>query len=78
MAKFGMSLLVLGLAEELQAASVAVNALWPRTTIATAAVEFALLGRDALMPHCRTPEILADAAHRGCSLSRRRASAASS
>jgi citronellol/citronellal dehydrogenase len=61
MAKFGMSLCVLGMAEEFKG-RVAFNALWPRTTIATAAVEFALLGHDALA-HCRKPEILADAAH---------------
>ena len=62
LAKFGMSLCVLGLAEELRADGVAVNALWPRTAIATAAVEFALAGKAALA-HCRAPEIVADAAH---------------
>ena len=61
MAKFGMSLVVLGLAGELRG-KVAVNALWPRTTIATAAVKN-LLGGDALMQMSRTPEILADAAY---------------
>ncbi len=61
-AKFGMSLVVLGLAGELRG-KVAVNALWPRTTIATAAVKN-LLGGDALMRMSRTPEILADAAAR--------------
>ncbi|MEA2930113.1 MAG: citronellol/citronellal dehydrogenase [Hyphomicrobiales bacterium] len=61
MAKFGMSLVVLGLAGELRG-KVAVNALWPRTTIATAAVKN-LLGGDALMSASRTPEILADAAY---------------
>ena len=61
MAKFGMSLVVLGLAGELRG-KVAVNALWPRTTIATAAVKN-LLGGDTLMRMSRTPEILADAAH---------------
>ena len=60
MAKFGMSLVVLGLAGELRG-KVAVNALWPRTTIATAAVKN-LLGGDALMSASRTPEIIADAA----------------
>jgi citronellol/citronellal dehydrogenase len=60
MAKFGMSLVVLGLAGELRG-KVGVNALWPRTTIATAAVKN-LLGGDALMRMSRTPEILADAA----------------
>jgi citronellol/citronellal dehydrogenase len=62
MAKFGMSLVVLGLAGELRARGIAVNALWPRTPIATAAVKN-LLGGDALMRASRTPEILADAAH---------------
>ena len=62
MAKFGMSLCVLGLAGELRARGIAVNALWPRTTIATAAVKN-LLGGDALMQASRTPEIMADAAH---------------
>jgi citronellol/citronellal dehydrogenase len=61
MAKFGMSLVVLGLAGELRG-KVAVNALWPRTTIATAAVKN-LLGGDALMGMSRTPEILSDAAY---------------
>jgi len=61
MAKFGMSLVVLGLAGELRG-RVAVNALWPRTTIATAAVKN-LLGGDTLMRMSRTPEILADAAY---------------
>src|SRR5882762_1222208 len=61
MAKFGMSLVVLGLAGELRG-KVAVNTLWPRTTIATAAVR-TLLGGDALMRMSRTPEIIADAAH---------------
>ena len=62
MAKFGMSLCVLGLSGELRKAGIAVNALWPRTTIATAAVEN-LLGGEALMRASRTPEIIADAAH---------------
>jgi citronellol/citronellal dehydrogenase len=62
MAKFGMSLVVLGLAGELRAKGIAVNALWPRTTIATAAVKN-LLGGDTLMRRSRTPEILADAAY---------------
>ena len=61
MAKFGMSLVVLGLAGELRG-RVAVNALWPRTTIATAAVKN-LLGGDTLMRMSRTPEILSDAAY---------------
>jgi citronellol/citronellal dehydrogenase len=62
MAKFGMSLCVLGLAGELRPQGIAVNALWPRTTIATAAVKN-LLGGDALMRASRTPDIMADAAH---------------
>jgi citronellol/citronellal dehydrogenase len=61
MAKFGMSMVVLGLAAELKPAGIAVNALWPRTTIATAAVQN-LLGGDALMRCSRTPDIVADAA----------------
>jgi citronellol/citronellal dehydrogenase len=62
MAKYGMSLVVLGLAGELRAKGIAVNALWPRTTIATAAVKN-LLGGETLMRSSRTPEILADSAH---------------
>lgn len=62
MAKFGMSLCVLGLAGELRRQGIAVNALWPRTTIATAAVGN-LLGGDAMMRASRTPAIIADAAH---------------
>ena len=62
MAKFGMSLVVLGLAGE-QRGKVAVNALWPRTTIATAAIQN-LLGGDAIMRMSRKPEILAEAAYR--------------
>ncbi len=61
-AKYGMSLCVLGLAEELKVDGVAVNALWPRTTIATAAIKN-VLGGDKLMRMSRSPEILADAAH---------------
>lgn len=62
MAKFGMSLVVLGLSGELKG-QVAVNALWPRTTIATSAIKN-ILGGDALMGMSRSPDILADAAHR--------------
>ena len=62
MAKFGMSLCVLGLAGELRDRGIAVNALWPRTTIATAAVRN-LLGGEKLMRASRTPAIIADAAH---------------
>ncbi len=62
MAKYGMSMCVLGMAEELKPQGIAVNALWPRTTIATAAVNN-LLGGDKLMRMSRTPDILADCAH---------------
>ncbi len=62
MAKYGMSMCVLGMAEEFRDEGVAVNALWPRTVIATAAVQN-LLGGDETVRHSRTPEIVADAAH---------------
>ena len=62
MAKFGMSMCVLGMAEEFKADGIAFNALWPRTGIATAAIRFALAG-DEGMRQCRTVEIMADAAH---------------
>jgi citronellol/citronellal dehydrogenase len=62
MAKFGMSMCVLGLAGELKRHGVAVNALWPRTTIATAAVGN-LLGGDAMMRASRKPDIMGDAAY---------------
>ena len=62
MAKYGMSMCVLGMAEEFRDQGVAFNALWPRTGIATAAIEFALAGEEG-MKHCRTPDIMADAAH---------------
>jgi citronellol/citronellal dehydrogenase len=62
MAKFGMSLVVLGLAGE-QRGKIAINALWPRTTIATAAIKN-LLGGDAVMRMSRTPDIIAEAAYR--------------
>jgi citronellol/citronellal dehydrogenase len=62
MAKFGMSMCVLGMAEELKPEGIAVNALWPRTVIATSAVQN-LLGGDETMRGSRTPEIMADAAH---------------
>jgi citronellol/citronellal dehydrogenase len=72
MAKFGMSLMVLGLAGELRPKGIAVNALWPRTVIATAAVRN-LLGGETMMRRARKPEIMADAAYaifskpaRGC------------
>lgn len=61
MAKYGMSMCVLGMAEEFKKDGVAVNALWPRTAIATAAVQN-LLGGDAMMKASRTVDIMADAA----------------
>jgi len=62
MAKFGMSMCVLGMAEELRPQGIAVNALWPRTVIATAAVQN-LLGGDATVRRSRKPEIMGDAAY---------------
>ena len=62
MAKYSMSLAMLGMADEFREDGIACNGLWPRTGIATAAIEFALTGKDGLA-HCRTPEIMADAAH---------------
>lgn len=62
MAKFGMSMCVLGMAEEFRERGVAVNALWPRTIIATAAV-MNLLGGEAIVKQSRKPEIMADAAY---------------
>jgi citronellol/citronellal dehydrogenase len=61
MAKYGMSLCVLGMAEEFRSQGLAVNALWPRTIIATAAV-MNLLGGDQAIRRSRKPEIMADAA----------------
>ena len=61
-AKFGMSMCVLGMAEEFKEEGVAVNALWPRTAIATAAIKNAL-GGDAIMNISRSPEIMGDAAY---------------
>ena len=61
MAKYGMSMCVLGMAGEFREQGIAVNALWPRTTIATAAVN--MLGGDELMRMSRKPDIMADAAH---------------
>jgi len=61
MAKYAMSMCVLGMAGEFREQGIAVNALWPRTTIATAAVH--MLGGDELMLHSRKPEIMADAAY---------------
>lgn len=62
LSKMNMSLLVLGWAEEFRSQGIAANALWPRTVIATAAVQN-LLGGDGMMRHSRTPEIMGDAAH---------------
>ena len=60
-AKYGMSLYVLGMAAEFADRGLAVNALWPRTAIATAAIR--MLGGVIALEQCRTPEIMADAAH---------------
>lgn len=62
MAKYGMSLCTLGWAEEFRRDGIAANSLWPRTTIATAAV--VMIGGDPIMKKSRTPEIMGDAAHR--------------
>jgi citronellol/citronellal dehydrogenase len=62
MAKYGMSLVTLGLAEELKDAGIAANSLWPRTTIGTAAIEN-LLGGESSLARTRSPEIMSDAAH---------------
>jgi len=61
MSKFGMSMCTLGMAEELKEDGIAVNSLWPRTTIATAAVEVHF--PEAILKASRTPAIMADAAH---------------
>jgi citronellol/citronellal dehydrogenase len=61
LSKFGMSMITLGLAEELRRDNIAVNSLWPRTTIATAAVRN-ILGGEELIRKSRKPEIVADAA----------------
>jgi NAD(P)-dependent dehydrogenase (short-subunit alcohol dehydrogenase family) len=62
LAKYGMTLAALGFAAELEGAGIASNTLWPRTIIATAAVQN-LLGGDEAVARSRTPEIMADAAH---------------
>jgi citronellol/citronellal dehydrogenase len=62
LAKYGMSLCTLGMAEEFREDGIAFNALWPRTLIATAAVQN-LLGGDEAMKRSRKPELVADAAH---------------
>ena len=61
MAKYGMSMCVLGMSEELKKQKIGVNALWPATTIATAAVQN-LLGGDEVIKRSRTPEIVSEAA----------------
>ena len=61
-AKYGMSMCVLGMAEEFKPLGIAVNALWPRTVIATSAMAM-IPGMTERLQNCRTPEILADAAH---------------
>lgn len=60
--KYGMSMLTLGMDQEFKRYGISVNALWPRTLIGTAAIEFQLGGRQ-LFKHARTPEIMADAAY---------------
>ena len=62
LAKYGMTLATLGLAAEFAADGVAANTLWPETTIATAAVRYAI-GGESMMRRSRTPQIYADAAH---------------
>ncbi|NYE18161.1 SDR family oxidoreductase [Microbacterium immunditiarum] len=62
LAKYGMTMATLGFAAEFAADGIAANTLWPRTTIATAAVQFAL-GGDRMMKVSRTPEVYADAAY---------------
>lgn len=62
LAKYGMSLCVLGFAGEFRARGIAVNALWPRTTIGTAAIRN-IVGGDAMISASRKPDILADAAY---------------
>ena len=61
LSKFGMTILSLGMAEEFRAYGIAVNCLWPRTLIATSAVEFSIPGGKALFARARRPEIVADA-----------------
>ena len=56
-----MTILSLGMAEEFRGAGVAVNCLWPRTLVATAAIEFAVPGGASLFARARRPEIMADA-----------------
>ncbi len=62
LSKYGMTILSLGMAAEFAGYGIAVNCLWPRTIIATAAIEFAV-GNQELIKNCRKPDIVADAAH---------------
>jgi len=62
MAKYGMSMCVLGMAEEFKDSGIAVNAIWPKTAIMTAAMVM-MGGGDSISAQCRTPEIMADAAY---------------
>jgi len=62
MSKYGMSMVMLGMAEEFRPDGIACNSLWPRTTVATAAVEFSL-GGEEMLHSSRRPEIMADAAY---------------
>ena len=62
MAKYGMSMCVLGMAEEFKEAGIAVNAIWPKTAIMTAAMVM-MGGGEGISSQCRTPEIMADAAY---------------
>merc|ERR1712168_83123 len=62
-AKYGMSMCVLGMSAELQDSGIAVNALWPKTAIITAAMEMLGGGSDGVAAQCRTPDIMADAAY---------------
>jgi len=63
MSKYGMSMIVLGLSDELKSAGIAVNALWPKTTIATAAVRN-IIGGEEIVKCSRSPQIMADAAYK--------------
>jgi citronellol/citronellal dehydrogenase len=62
LSKYGMTMLSLGMAAEFESHGIAVNCLWPKTAIATAAIEFVVGNRD-LFKNCRKPEIIADAAY---------------
>jgi citronellol/citronellal dehydrogenase len=62
LSKYGMTMLSLGMAAEFESHGIAVNCLWPKTAIATAAIEF-VVGSHDLFKNCRKPEIIADAAY---------------